>query len=335
MVRLFQGAPAGATELIAPGTFAVNAPFWGYPNIVYFLESGGKWALIDTGVSETPKESIGPFLEAHGGFESLELVLGTHGHVDHVGGNGWVKERAPNARFALGTLDTAWAEDFDRHYCQLYEYGFPGPWKPDTATEAFVRAACGEPVAIDYPLLGGETLRFGAGREITTLHLGAHTPGQMLYIDQLGGSVFSGDAVQLMGVFNSQTKIRDFPMYRTVGDYLSSLEKIRTALLDRLCTAHAGVYSVSEAKIFIDSAIEWTFDFTNSLREAAVLLGDFSLEQMVAHLHKMNPEYSLSFQIRVTTAEHLDEMVRAGDLSPRIEFREKRWSVKTAIRKPC
>jgi glyoxylase-like metal-dependent hydrolase (beta-lactamase superfamily II) len=331
MEKMFEGAPIGATKLIAPGTHAVNAPFWGFPNVIYFLESGDKWALIDTGVSETPKDTIGPFLEEHGGFESLELVLGTHGHIDHVGGNSWVKERAPQAKFGLGTLDAGWAEDVGRHYCQLYQYGAPGPWEPDSATEALIRDACGEPVAIDYLLQGGEVLSFGAGREIETMHLGAHSPGQMLYIDRLGGCVFSGDAIQQAGVLNSQSNTRDFPMYRTVSDYLRSLEKIRSEKLERLCTGHAGIYFSKEADAFIDSAITWSSEFTTTVREAAVALVDFSLEQMVARIHEIFVEYAVSLQIRVTTAEHLDELVRAGVLLPRIEKGEKRWSTQLSM----
>jgi glyoxylase-like metal-dependent hydrolase (beta-lactamase superfamily II) len=170
-------------------------------------------------------------------------------------------------------------------------------------------------------------LSFGAGREIETVHLGAHSPGQMLYIDRASASIFSGDAVQQAGIFNSQSNTRDFPMYRTVHDYLRSLETIRTARLDRLCTAHAGIYTYEEADRFIDSAYEWTAEYTDVLRAAAAALGDFSLEEMVARVHQLRPEYSVSLQIRVTTAEHLDELVRAGVLSPRIESGEKRWSV--------
>jgi glyoxylase-like metal-dependent hydrolase (beta-lactamase superfamily II) len=246
--------------------------------------------------------------------------------VDHIGGNSWVKERAPHARFGLGALDTGWAEDVDRHYCQLYKSGSPGPWEPDEATAQLIRDACGEPVAIDHPLVGGEVLQFGAGREIETIHLGAHSPGQMLYIDRTSASVFSGDAVQQAGIFNSESNTRDFPMYKTVSDYLRSLSTIRSAKLDRLCTAHAGVYDLAEADEFIDSALDWTAQYTEIVHGAAQQLKDFSLEEMVDQVHHLRPEYSVSLQIRVTTSEHLDELVRAGTLRPRIEAGEKRWS---------
>ncbi|MET4783231.1 MBL fold metallo-hydrolase [Glaciihabitans sp. UYNi722] len=324
---LFENAAIGAVHEVAVDTYAVNAPFWGFPNVVYFLASGGKWALIDTGVSTTPSESIGPFLESRGGFGSLELVLGTHGHVDHIGGNGWVKEHAPQARFALGALDTGWAEDVDRHYCQLYEYGSPGEWKPDAASEELIRRSCGEPVAIDHPLVGGEILTFGSGREIEAVHLGAHSPGQMLYLDATSGTAFSGDAIQERGIFNTESNSRDFPMYRTIPDYIRSLERVRTSAPDRLCTAHAGIFSGVEADSFIDGALSWTAELSSLLQAIASRLSDFSLEQIVAEVHLARPEYAVILQIWVTTSEHLDELVRSGFLFPYFADKEKRWSV--------
>jgi hypothetical protein len=84
MDKLLGDTPIGASKLIAKDTYAVNAPFRGFPNVVYVLAGGGRWALSDTEVSETPQASIGRVLEEHDRYESLELVLGTHGHVGQI-----------------------------------------------------------------------------------------------------------------------------------------------------------------------------------------------------------------------------------------------------------
>lgn len=316
--------PGEITE-IADGVFALSAPFWGFPNVVYLIRSGSAWALVDTGIAETPQTTIGPFLEAHGGFDSLELVMGTHGHLDHVGGNGWVKKHAPRARFALGVQDVRWAEDVDRHYCQLYVHGFPGTWKPDAVTEEMVRAGCGEPVAIDIPLHGGEVLTFGDGREIHAIHLGAHTPGQTMYRDVQTNLVFTGDAIQNAGTFSAESQLRDFPMYGNPRDYRESLRIIRETPFNTVCTAHAGIFSFESAHAFLDESLAWVDHFTERLTSIATDAGDFSFEEIVERVGQHYFDYAVVLQIRVTTAEHLNELVADGILQPYLANGEKRW----------
>ncbi|PPF77031.1 hypothetical protein C5B96_16075 [Subtercola sp. Z020] len=326
----FAGRPLGFSREVADGVFAVNAAFWGFPNVVYFLRSGRTWALVDSGVAETPARAIAPFLEQHGGFGSLELVMGTHGHVDHIGGNAWLKQHAPQARFALGALDTDWAEDPHRHYETLYVHGAPGGWRPDSETEQVVREAIGGPVAIDHPLVGGEVLTFGLGREIETVHLGAHSPGQTLYIDRMTGCAFSGDAVQGAGIMNTSTGLRDFPMYRTLSDYRASLEAIRSLRPALLCTAHAGIHERGDVDGFIDRALAWGVRFTETILDIATEHGSFSMEELVEHLGERMPEYALILQVRVTAGEHLNALVARGDLVPTMEGGAKRWTRRQA-----
>lgn len=318
-------APLGDVREIAADTFALNASFWGFPNVVYLLRSGRAWALVDSGIAETPALAIAPFLCANGGWESLELVLGTHGHLDHIGGNGWLKQHAPAARFALGALDAGWAEDVERHYVQLYVHGAPGQWRPDPATELAVRAACGTPVAIDHPLVGGEVLTFGDGREIEARHLGAHSPGQILYLDRQTGCAFSGDAVQGPGTLSVTTGQQDFPMYRTPVDYLRSLETIRSAAPAVLCTAHRGVHRGEPVTELLDESISWLAAFDDELRDITAARGDLGLEEAVDAVLERRPGYARGLQVRVTTAEHLDGLVRDGHLQPYLRGTQKRW----------
>ncbi|MCU1405305.1 MAG: hypothetical protein JWQ43_1608 [Glaciihabitans sp.] len=325
--ELFQRGPRGAFAEIAEDTFGVNGSFWGFPNVLYLLRSGSAWTLIDAGIAETPEHSIAPFLEGRGGVESIEFVLGTHGHLDHIGGNGWIKLHSPKTRFGLGALDAGWAENVELHYHQLYELGAPSNWQPDDATSDLIREACGEPVAIDRPFVGGEVVTFGEGRQIDAIHLGAHSPGQMMYVDRLTGIAFTGDAVQNAGILSETTGERDFPMYRTVSDYRRSLEIIRAQNATMLCTAHAGIFLQDDVDAFIDDAYEWMTAFDNRIQEIAGTLRDFSLEEMVASLGEMMPEYALTLQVRVTTSEHLDGFVRRGTLHPYIAFGNKRWRV--------
>ena len=324
----FEGVGLGSEIEVAEGVFGVYAPFWGYPNVLYFIQSGKSWALIDTGIAETPEAFIEPFLKKHGGFESLELVMCTHGHLDHIGGNSWVKERAPKAKFAIGARDAGWAEDVNRHYGQLYEYGAPGGWRPDPDSEIAVRAACGGPVAIDYPLHGGEILEFGEGRKIETSFLGAHTPGQTLYHDLKTNCIFTGDSIQNEGIFNSNSKQRGFPMYGNSRDYRKSLAVISSTPYSKICTAHAGMFEGNLAAKLLGDSSKWVDDFTECVKKLAIQLTDFSIEEIVVMVSKEYPVHENGLQIRVTTSEHLTDLVASGFLSAHMSGKEKRWKIK-------
>lgn len=317
---------AGASVEIDRGLHAVNAPFWGFPNVVYVLESAGRLAIVDTGVSETPELALDGFIRAHGGYDAIDLVVGTHAHLDHIGGNAWFSERSSTARFAVGAKDVGWAEDPDRHFGQLYVHGCPGHWRPDAETEAQIRRGIGAGVPIDQPLHGGEELSFGDGRVLRTVALGSHTPGQTLYIDEATGSAFTGDAIQNKGIMNRDAGLRDFPMFGNVRDYRRALERIRSSGFERLCTAHAGVFSREAGDAFLDEALAFADAIAVDVRSIASQLGRFSIEELVESYLERHPEYANGLQIRVTLPEFAGDLVADGTLTPTLEDGEKVWS---------
>jgi sulfur dioxygenase len=88
----------------------------------------------------------------------LAYVLETHAHADHVTSAGKLREM--------------------------------------TGAKAAVPAGCGIPPA-DLQLNDGDTIRFGAGEEITVLHTPGHTAGSMSYVWR--GNVFTGDTLLIDG----------------------------------------------------------------------------------------------------------------------------------------
>jgi glyoxylase-like metal-dependent hydrolase (beta-lactamase superfamily II) len=307
--------------------YEVDAPFWGFPLSLYFIRSGERWAVVDTGISTTPAEVIVPFLADRGGLGSLELVLGTHGHVDHIGGNGSLKEMAPHVVFSMHERDLGWTEDYDRHIAQLYTHGEPQAWQLDAPTEEAVRGAMGDPVAVERIFTGPTDLvSFGEGRELDVIHVGGHSPGHVVFRDRQSGMVINGDTLQGSGAWNVETEKRDFPMYRTVREYREALETVRGLGAEVLCTAHAGLLRGREVDLGIDESLAWSEAFGALVGELAGHLDTFTLAEMVDAVLEKRPEHSRLLQINVTTAEHLDDLVRADELTPSIEGGAKRWT---------
>src|SRR5437870_2165202 len=80
---------------------------------LYLLE-GERLAIVDTGVSDTPEKYLVPALASIGrGLSDVEVVINTHGHHDHAGGNAQVLA-ASGCEIWLPEADVEIAENADR-----------------------------------------------------------------------------------------------------------------------------------------------------------------------------------------------------------------------------
>jgi glyoxylase-like metal-dependent hydrolase (beta-lactamase superfamily II) len=318
---------AGSRE-VADGVWELDAPFWGYRLSLYLLESGGRWALVDSGISTAPDEFIFPFLDSRGGPAALELVIGTHGHPDHIGGNGAIKARAPHARFALHWRDVGWAENVDRNIEQMFRSSEPEAWLLGADDERSIRDALGAPVAIDHILEDRDAIEFGDARRIEVAHVGGHSPGHLVARDAQTRAVFCGDCLQGNCNLNSHTGLRDYPMYRSVREYVRGIETVRNLDASTLCTGHAGVLVGAEIGEAIDASVSWTSRFHELVRRLAAELGSFTLAELVDAVAAASPGHAspLALQIYVTTTEHLNALVQEGAVRPAIEGGVKCWN---------
>src|SRR4051794_15616545 len=61
---------------------------WGTSHNELYLLEGERLAIVDSGVKGMPTEFLAPALERIGRkLSDVEIVLNTHGHMDHTGGN--------------------------------------------------------------------------------------------------------------------------------------------------------------------------------------------------------------------------------------------------------
>lgn len=102
----------------------------------------------------------------------LELIVNTHGHLDHVAGNAFFK-RQTGAELAIHPQDVPYLE---RVSAQAAMFGLEAPDSPPP----------------DRLLQEGEPLRFD-GLEFQVIHTPGHTPGGVCLL--LGGRMWVGDTL--------------------------------------------------------------------------------------------------------------------------------------------
>jgi hydroxyacylglutathione hydrolase len=136
---------------------------------VYVLvgASGRRAALFDPGFGV---EEVLDFLDRRG--LALDLVVNTHGHLDHVAGNRLVKERT-GAPLAIHPADAPFLRRLDEQ-ADAFGYRLPPSPEPDIALE------------------DGVPLRFD-GVAIDVIHTPGHTPGGTCL--RIGGRMIVGDTL--------------------------------------------------------------------------------------------------------------------------------------------
>jgi glyoxylase-like metal-dependent hydrolase (beta-lactamase superfamily II) len=218
---------------ISDRVFRIEAPYQG--NAVHlYLVRGSKLALIDSGAADSPAAAVEPVLRELGlGWSDLDFLLNTHGHRDHLGGNGEVKAAAPRVSIGL-------------HRADAHLAGGPEAHLPDASAllrmlgredlvpeqEALLRKVVGKAVGIERELEDGDVVDLGSDVRLSVVHTPGHTDGSVCFFWESYGMVFSGDAVQGHGWRAGVT-----PIYFDMA-YVDSLDRIEALGASTLCMGH-------------------------------------------------------------------------------------------------
>ncbi len=191
---------------------------------LYLLE-GDTLAIIDTGVNDTPTAHIAPALEASGRtLGDVGLVLNTHGHHDHAGGNAELVT-ASGAKIWIHEADARIAEDHDYQFETYFANHDILVGRTDRleASKAALKVTAGRPAKVDRRLVDGEVIDLGKGIRLRVIHSPGHTKGSVCYCWDSEGLVFSGDAVLGQG-----SRPGGFPLIYFPADYRRTIERLLT-----------------------------------------------------------------------------------------------------------
>lgn len=244
--------------LLRPGLHRIQAPLGERFVALYLLEGPDGALLFDTGVTESVRGTLLPYL-ASIGFDLMRLrwVISSHCDFDHTGGNAALLEAAPHVELLAGELDVPLASDLEvlirRRYGEFRDSdGFDDP--PEL-TASIRRDAAVAP--IDRGLAGGETFDLG-DRVIRVLHTPGHSDGHLALWDAANSALIIGDATLGETVLTADGVPAFPPTYRDVDPYLASIEAFRALDADLLLTAHYPVYEGPAVAAFLDESAAYT-----------------------------------------------------------------------------
>jgi hydroxyacylglutathione hydrolase len=219
---------------IHPKVFQIAAEYENHGLVHCFLIDAPKRALIDTGTAMVPQGSILPALAELGWQPSdLRVIVNTHLHIDHAGGNAEMQE-VTGGGIHIHRADLPYA-DRDAHLAKylLDELQLMGNESARPAREALMRQQLGREWGVERELVDGDVIDLGGDVRLNVIHTPGHTPGSSSYLWESEGLLFSGDAVNGRG-----SRPNGYPLYFSARDYGASLKRLQALPIRTLVQAH-------------------------------------------------------------------------------------------------
>jgi glyoxylase-like metal-dependent hydrolase (beta-lactamase superfamily II) len=291
-----------------------------------WLLKGAPLTLIDTGPREDRAlDALEAGLRGEGvRLEDVELVLGTHHHLDHLGLAATIQRRA-GARIAVLDATAGYMERYadrsamERRFSRalMAHHGVPAAIIADSDDFWAYIVEGSERFDADVRLRHGDRIHAG-GRELRVLARPGHSTTDTLFVDDAAGIAFVGD--HLLARISSNTEIYpadepDGTRPRTRSEYLANLRRTAAMPLRRLLTGHGR--PVTEHRRLVEARLD---EHRRRCRRIAAILeeGPRSAFAIAAGLWS---EATLAEQPLFVVWEvlgHLDLLIDAGVAAERI-----------------
>jgi glyoxylase-like metal-dependent hydrolase (beta-lactamase superfamily II) len=301
---------------VAPGVLQLTLPLpWELKSVnIHVVKLSDGWMLVDAGIATDECFAVlEQGLASRGiGWSDLRILLLTHMHPDHVG----LAERilaVSGARLYMHRSDAG-------HLASLASGMKVSPWFQQAMIEAGVPGDLQEKIlksfammgrnfsvlSPDVSLEGGETIPVD-GDVLEVIWTPGHSAGHVCLYSPAHRYLISGDHL-LNGI---TPNISWHPDHDTLGEYLSSLEKLTHYEIDTVLPSHGRPFD--DHRGWIRDTAAHHADRCREIREA-MARGDRTAHQMVASLwSKSLSPFHHQFAVLETLA-HLEYMRRKGEL---------------------
>jgi glyoxylase-like metal-dependent hydrolase (beta-lactamase superfamily II) len=222
------------SQEIHPRIVEVSAKFFDTTVEIYLIR-GERNILIDTGIHQSPGKDILPILKTNGlTLSDIHLILNTHDHPDHTGGNSAIKA-AGGAQIYIHKDEVPFLND---HEHSFEFYAAPviramGGNLQETK-QVFLEMA-GRGVVPDQQLGDGDMIDGGPGVKLRVVHLPGHTPGSVGFFWEEEDILFSGDSVGGLHDAGAGGKL---PVIFDLLAYKKSLQRLHEMPIRFLLCAH-------------------------------------------------------------------------------------------------
>lgn len=271
--------------------------------------------LLDSGVASTPRTSIVPELSAAGlRVDDVALVVNSHAHPDHMGGNSCLRTLVEPV-FAAPAAEASWLEDNDLLIRELWEAN-PEAYGLDDTARAEVKAMLGDRVRIDRLLRDGDTIDLGDSM-LTVITTSGHSPGHIALHDSHRRVLFTFDDVQGAGVPIAHGDQWLAPLYHDVPRYLAGLRRLMTLDFDTMVPAHGEHLGRQAALERVDTSIAFVERVDAFVAGELAERGELELGPLARAIGTvLGPYGGVNLQTVSIARAHLDHQVRRGDVVP-------------------
>jgi glyoxylase-like metal-dependent hydrolase (beta-lactamase superfamily II) len=241
---------------VHPGIYEIFLPLPMRPTIinVYLIDCHGAWALVDTGMNSP--DSIQALDESFAQLglkvEDLNVLIGTHHHIDHFGASAAIRRRS-NAKTHIHRLEAERAGRMiefgrmgpaDRPESRAFfeRHGFPiDQFSPTGMRPTWMGTAMYVPVTNpDRYIEDGDIIKVG-DRELEVIWTPGHSPGHNVIYLRKEKVMIVGD--HLLPKITPHVGIYpDNAGGNPLGDFIASQIKVQKFDVDIVLPAHGGVY---------------------------------------------------------------------------------------------
>ncbi len=306
---------------LAPGIEVIQARFWNRPiNLVLFLGKD-RSALIDTGIPGTPAEHIFPYLQKLGmAAKDISLVINTHSHADHIGGNYEIWEASgKRALFGAHRLEK-WLIEDPSNQGSAASWGryIPTGLQTEKEIDASVQA-CGQGVKMSYTFDGGERFDLG-GLELEILFCPGHSEGNLSVLERTHGVLVHGESIAGIAQYDTEGKLLTMPFYYDVEGYLRTLGVLARTEWKTLIASHLPIMDRRQGLDFIRQSLDFTLrldaEVGRRIRESG---GAVTAQQIWKGMDKLWGQYPADFGMYTLIETHVKSLLQRGLLTGYVE----------------
>jgi glyoxylase-like metal-dependent hydrolase (beta-lactamase superfamily II) len=303
---------------IAPGIHRLATDYpqvCGLPLWLHVIDAGSELVLLDAGIASTPESSTAPELAALGlGLSDLTLVVNSHAHPDHMGGNA-VLQKHSGARFAAPALEAGWLEDNERLLSELWGSD-PDAMEVSAAERAELLGMLDERVRVDVLLRDGD--RLPGDRSLQVITTSGHSPGHIAVLDETSRTLFTFDDVQGRGRPYLDSSVWLAPLYTDVNRYTAGLTRLLELDFDALVPSHGDSMDATAGRRAVEDSLEWVSDVDALTRRLLQKRGSLTVRELAGAIGSELGEYGgVNLQTVRMARAHLEHLALQRDAVPR------------------